>query len=97
MDKFKRWQTYALMIVCVLLNLIGRYIATTLQLPFWFDAIGTLIVAIELGPVCGAICGALLNIILGFWEAREKTYDLESERSGLVPYLWPSLLSYLSL
>ncbi len=78
MDKFKRWQTYALMIVCVLLNLIGRYIATTLQLPFWLDAIGTLIVAIELGPVCGAICGALLNIILGFWEAKTFAYVIVS-------------------
>ena len=83
MEKFKRWQTYALMIVCVLMNLIGRYIATKLQLPFWLDAIGTIIAAIELGPVCGAICGALLNIILGFWQIKTFAYIIVSIGIGI--------------
>ena len=83
MEKFKRWQTYALMAVCVLINLIGRYTATKLQMPYWLDAIGTIIAAIELGPVCGAICGALLNIILGFWQIKTAAYFIVSVSVGI--------------
>jgi energy-coupling factor transport system substrate-specific component len=71
MKKMKRWQTYALMAVCILINLIGRKAAATLQLPFWLDAIGTLIAAIQLGPVYGAVCGAALNILLGIGSSNQ--------------------------
>ena len=73
MKKMKRWQTYALMAVCILINLIGRKAAATLQLPFWLDAIGTLIAAIQLGPVYGAVCGAALNILLGIGSSNQLT------------------------
>lgn len=83
MEKLKRWQTYVLMLVCILINLIGREFASALQLPFWLDAIGTIIAAIELGPVGGAICGASLNIITAFENPINLAYALVSIAIGI--------------
>ena len=62
MEKMKHWQSYVLIVVCVIVNIIGKNLALKAELPFWLDAIGTLIAAIQLGPVGGAIAGACLNI-----------------------------------
>ncbi len=64
MEKMKHPQTYLLIVICVVLNVLGRSAASTLQLPFWFDSIGTLIAAIQLGPVVGGITGACLNLYI---------------------------------
>ena len=61
MEKIKKWQTWILIIICLILNFIGREIAHRLQLPIWFDAVGTIIAAIELGAFGGGFCGALSN------------------------------------
>ncbi len=63
MEKIKRWQTWILIIICVILNTIGREIAYQFRLPIWFDAVGTIIAAIELGALGGGICGAITNIV----------------------------------
>ena len=47
--------------VCVALNIIGGYIATSLRLPVYLDMIGTAISAIVLGPWWGALVGVLTN------------------------------------
>lgn len=67
MKKKKKWQICLIVAVCVIINLIGRTIAAKLQLPFWLDAIGTVMSAIVLGPLCGAISGAITNILLGIF------------------------------
>ncbi|WP_197029594.1 ligand-binding sensor domain-containing diguanylate cyclase [Butyrivibrio sp. AE3004] len=69
----KKWQTCLLIAVCVFINLIGRSFAEHFQLPFWLDSIGTIITAIELGPVGGAVCGAFSNILLGIITVNIKT------------------------
>ena len=48
---------------CILSNCIGKAFAEACSLPLWLDAIGTVISAYALGPVCGAIIGASTNII----------------------------------
>ena len=57
MEKMKHWQSYVLIVVCVAINILGRNLASKVEIPFWFDAIGTLIAAIQLGPIGGAIWG----------------------------------------
>ena len=64
MEKMKHWQSYVLIVVCVAINILGRNLASKVEIPFWFDAIGTLIAAIQLGPVGGAITGACLNLYM---------------------------------
>jgi energy-coupling factor transport system substrate-specific component len=63
MKKLKSWKSINIILICLCINIIGRQIAQSFNLPFWLDAIGTIAVAIELGPIAGAICGMATNII----------------------------------
>jgi energy-coupling factor transport system substrate-specific component len=47
------------------INYIGKLFAGLLKLPLWLDSIGTVLSAMLAGPVVGAICGAINNIIYG--------------------------------
>jgi energy-coupling factor transport system substrate-specific component len=47
------------------INYIGKYFATVLKLPLWLDSIGTVLASILAGPIIGALCGAINNIISG--------------------------------
>lgn len=64
--KFKKILQLSLFVFgCLLINYVGKYIASTVELPLWLDSIGTFASAYYLGPVCGAIVGAATNIIYG--------------------------------
>ena len=54
-----------LMIVMIGVNLGGHYLADALKLPVWLDTIGTMVVAILLGAMAGAIVGGLSVLIMG--------------------------------
>lgn len=47
------------------INYIGKLFAGVLKLPLWLDAIGTVLAAMLAGPIVGAACGAINNIIYG--------------------------------
>lgn len=47
------------------INYIGKYLATVLKLPLWLDSIGTVLASMLSGPIIGALCGAINNIISG--------------------------------
>lgn len=47
------------------INYIGKLFAGVLKLPLWLDSIGTVLASMMAGPVVGAICGAINNIIYG--------------------------------
>lgn len=55
----------ALIPAAVGINYIGKLFASLLKLPLWLDAIGTSLASMLTGPVIGAICGAINNIIYG--------------------------------
>lgn len=54
-----------IVIGCILLNFGGKIFAQHYQLPLWLDSFGTVLAAYFMGPVCGAIVGASLNITYG--------------------------------
>lgn len=47
------------------INYIGKLFAGVLKLPLWLDSIGTILSSMLAGPIVGAICGAINNIIYG--------------------------------
>jgi len=47
------------------INYIGKLFAGVLKLPLWLDSIGTILASMMAGPIVGAICGAINNIIYG--------------------------------
>ncbi|MBR4758615.1 MAG: ECF transporter S component, partial [Lachnospiraceae bacterium] len=54
-------------IICLLINVGGRYIAEFLNLPVWMDSFGTVLAAYTFGPFCGAVVGASANVISGIF------------------------------
>lgn len=51
-------------LICIAINLAGRNISEIGNLPFWFDSIGTVIIAAYIGPVPGAIVGGITNLCI---------------------------------
>lgn len=47
------------------INYIGKLFAGVLKLPLWLDSIGTILAAMLAGPIVGALCGLINNIIYG--------------------------------
>ncbi|WP_026509080.1 diguanylate cyclase [Butyrivibrio sp. LC3010] len=99
MEKMKHWQSYLLILFCIAINLCGRSITSHVELPFWLDSIGTLIAAIQLGPLGGAICGAALNIILGITSGGSTTmaYALVSVGIGISVGIFYPKASYYTV
>ena len=79
-----------LIVLGVLINYSGRFLAAKLNLPFWMDAVGTFLTAIQLGPIAGAVTGGMVNIILGFSNPVSFWYLLVNVGIGLsVGYFFP--------
>ena len=58
--------------MAVVLNMVGAFIALTLQIPIYLDSIGTVLVASLLGPMYGAVTGLLSGLLSGL------TFDIYS-------------------
>ena len=67
-------RTAAIVVMAIVLNALGNFIATAFNLPVWLDAFGTVVAAYVLGPVCGAIVAAATNILLSFWTSSMLIY-----------------------
>lgn len=87
--KFKPTFHRVLLIVgSILFNFMGREFANRLNLPFWFDAIGTVLTASILGPLAGAIVGLGTNVILAIWNPVTLAYAVVSVAIGIIVGLW---------
>lgn len=73
-----------LMMIGIIVNLVGKWIATTLQLPLWLDAIGTGVTSCLLGPIWGAVCGVINNMVNGLADPLSLAYGLTSAAIGIV-------------
>jgi energy-coupling factor transport system substrate-specific component len=67
------------------INYIGKLFAGALKLPLWLDSIGTILAACLAGPIVGALCGAINNIIYGFTlDPVSFIYAISSVAIGIV-------------
>ncbi|MBA4085044.1 MAG: ECF transporter S component [Kytococcus sp.] len=53
----------AVLVGCVVLNLLGRLLVDTLHLPLYLDMMGTAVSALALGPWWGALVGVSTNVL----------------------------------
>ena len=84
------WKNWIVIAICVGVNLLGRKIVSNYDLPLWLDSAGTIFAAIEMGPVAGALCGVLLNILTSPGDLQELPYMLVSALIGIsVGILYP--------
>ncbi len=90
MKALRSWKLWICILICVGANLLGRSLAVSLELPFWLDSFGTIFTAIEFGPVAGAICGLLTNLITSSGDPDSLPYVLVSIGIGAsVGVLYP--------
>lgn len=69
---------------CILINYIGRIVTDAYSLPVWLDSVGTVLCAYVLGPVCGAIVGATVNIMFSLHTQIVLYYALVNIMVGIV-------------
>ena len=62
MKNRKSWQIILFLILCICINLGGKFFAFWMELPLWADSFGTVLSAYFLGPVCGAMVGLTVNL-----------------------------------
>ena len=82
MKSLKSWKSWIYIALCLAINFLGKQVAEKLMLPIWFDTVGTMIIAIEMGPVAAAICGALFNMVATVRDAVTLPYMLVSAGIG---------------
>ena len=70
-------------ILCVLINLVGKYIASRGNFPLWLDTTGTCVAAYFLGPAGAVLTGVANNVLFMFWEKTEWVYLLVSALAAL--------------
>lgn len=68
---------------CILINYAGRVFADSLVLPVWIDSVGTVFAAYVLGPVCGAVVGATMNILYCLQLPESLFYGLTNIAVGI--------------
>ncbi len=66
----------SLLVFCVFLNIAGYSLFARRSLPLWMDSVGTLIAAIELGPLGGVLAGMIASIIISFFVPTNLPYTL---------------------
>ena len=76
--------TIIIMLAGILLNILGKWFAVKYKLPFWMDAVGTGVTACLLGPVYGALCGGMNNLLYGLVNQTSYAYGLTSIAIGFV-------------
>ncbi len=73
-----------LMAFGVALNIIGAFIALSLRLPIYMDSIGTIMVAILLGPKYAVITGVCGSLISGTFDVYSLYYAPVQISTGLI-------------
>ena len=73
----------ALILLGTGINVGGMKLASFLGLPIWLDSVGTFLSSVLLGPVEGAISGALMNVVAQIFEPGQIWFCLVSITGGL--------------
>ncbi len=83
--KYRKGYLIALItVLAITINILGRVVASTFNLPVWFDSFGTIFIAYIYGPVCGGIVGLVNNIIYGIFVDQQSIYCLVGIILGVV-------------
>jgi energy-coupling factor transport system substrate-specific component len=76
--------TYALIPLAIAINIVVGEIVPLLRLPVYLDSIGTVLVAVLVGPWAGAATGGLTNIIWGLFRPVPLPFAVVALAIGLL-------------
>ncbi len=83
----KEWKTLRIVIfvaLCVCLNVCGKLLTVSMELPLWGDSFGTVLCAYVGGPVCGALVGLTGNLAYGVVNHLSVAYSITSIALGII-------------
>lgn len=76
---------YLMTFCAIAVNIVLGIVTSLLKLPFYLDTLGTILTAVMIGPLPGAIVGALTNTITGFiYSMRDIPFALVSIAVALI-------------
>ena len=84
-DKSLR-RNIGMVIFCIVINTVGKLIAANLNLPIWFDVVGTCVAAYFTGPVGAVITGAAGNLLYSMIMHSEWVYIIVNAVMGVSFY-----------
>ena len=82
--KYKDRHIVIFVVLGILVNLVGKYIANAWNLPLWLDSFGTVFTAYMFGPVSGAAVGLSANLIFGMYSRSSYIYGLTNIVIGVI-------------
>lgn len=77
----------SIIILCILINVVGKYAAELFQLPLWLDVVGTGVAAYYTGPVGAVITGVMNHIFFVIVDLTTLPYMLISIIVGFLMVL----------
>lgn len=80
----KGYQVSICIAVCIIINVVLKYLFSLFNLPLWMDAFGTVLSAYLLGPFSGAAAGAATNVIYSFENPASLFYLIPNILVGLL-------------
>lgn len=83
--------TYALIPIAIAINITVGQIVGSLGLPIYLDSIGTVLVAVLVGPWAGAVAGGLTNVIWGFFNPVSMPFAVVAIVIGLLAGVFAKL------
>lgn len=75
-------------LVGIILNMVGRYIAVSLDLPIWLDMTGTMVASYYGGVWGGVLAGILSNVILSAFYPNAIYYAVTNVAAAVVIHLF---------
>ena len=80
----KTWQIILFIVLCVCLNVGGKFVAVWLELPLWADSFGTVLAACIGGPFCGAMVGFTANMAYCVVNNLSAAYSITNIALGII-------------
>ncbi len=76
-----------MIVFCILINVVGKWIAASLNLPIWLDIVGTCVAAYFTGPAGAVISGVAGNIIYAAIAGKQWIYMIVNAVTGILFYI----------
>ncbi len=84
MSTRKSYKIFIFTFFMIMINYMGRVLATRLSLPVWLDSFGTALTAYIIDPFCGAVVGLAGNLIYGIKDSVSLFYGVTSIAIGII-------------
>ena len=77
-----------ILLFCIALNFVGKYIAGCYQLPVWLDMIGTCIASYYGGLWIGILVGLSNNLFLAIYDSMALVYAVTSVMAAVLIHIF---------